>query len=46
MGFVLFTQDGLIHLLKGFSYGPEGTAALDLQSLEFELYKQAPISLS
>jgi len=46
MGFVLFTQDGLIHLLEGFSYGPESTAALDLQPLEFEIYKQAPISLS
>jgi len=46
MGFVLFTEDGLIHLLEGFAYGPESTAALDLQSLEFEIYKQAPIRLS
>ena len=42
MGFVLFTKEGLIHLLEGFSWGPESTATLDLQSLEFEIYKQAP----
>ena len=46
MGFVLFTDDGLIHLLEGFSWGPESTAALNLQSLEFEIYKQAPVKLS
>jgi hypothetical protein len=46
MGFVLFTKDGLICLLEGFSWGPESTAALDLQSLDFEIYKQAPLKLS
>ena len=46
MGFVLFTEDGLIRLLEGFAWGPESTATLDLQSLEFDVYKQAPIRVS
>lgn len=41
MGFVLFTQAGLIHLLEGFSYSPESPATLDLQSLEFEIFREA-----
>jgi hypothetical protein len=46
IGFVLFTKEGLICLLEGFAWGPESTAALDLQSLEFEIYKQAPVRVS
>jgi hypothetical protein len=45
MGFVLFTEDGLIHLLEGFSWGPESTAQLNLQTLEFEIYKQVPFKV-
>ena len=42
MGFVLFTKNGRLDLLEGFTFGPESTADLDLQSVEFELFRQAP----
>jgi hypothetical protein len=41
LGFVLFTQNGRLHLLEGFAWGSESTAALDLSALKFEIYKQA-----
>lgn len=45
MAVVLFTSDGLMYLLEGFSWA-EGTVELVLESLEFEIYKQAPIIVS
>jgi hypothetical protein len=41
LGFVLFMEDGRLHLLEGFAWGPESTTALDLPALNFEVYKQA-----
>lgn len=46
LGFVLFTKDGLMQMLEGFAWGPESTANLDLQSLQFDIYKQAPVRAS
>lgn len=40
LGFVLFMEHGRLHLLEGFAWGPESTAALDLTALKFEVYKQ------
>ena len=42
LGFVLFMEDGMLHLLEGFAWGSECTAALDLTALEFKVYK-APV---
>ncbi len=39
LGFVLFMEDGRLHLLEGFAWG-ESTAALDLTSLKFDVYQQ------
>lgn len=39
-GFVLFMKHGRLHLLEGFAWGPESTAALDLSDLQFEVYRQ------
>jgi hypothetical protein len=41
LGFVLFMEDGRLHLLEGFAWGPENTTALDRAALEFEVYKEA-----
>ena len=46
VGFVLFMENGRLHLLEGYAHGPENTAPLDLESLKFEIYKQTPIRLS
>lgn len=40
LGFVLFMEDGRLHLLEGFAWGPESTAALDLTAVEFNVYKE------
>jgi hypothetical protein len=40
LGFVLFMEDGTLHLLEGFAWGPESTAALDLTAITFELCKE------
>jgi len=40
LGFVLFMEDGRLHLLEGFARGPESTAGLDLTAVEFEVYKE------
>ena len=40
LGFVLFMEDGRLHLLEGYSWGPESTAPLALADLKFEVYKQ------
>jgi hypothetical protein len=40
LGFVLFMEDGRLHVLEGFAWGPEDTAPLDLAALRFEVYKQ------
>ena len=45
-GFVLFMENGRLHFLEGYAYGPENTAPLDLESLKFEIYKQTPVTLS
>jgi len=46
LGFVLFMDDGRLHLLEGFAWGPESTAALDLIALKFEVYTQPVQRLS
>ena len=46
LGFVLFLEHGRLHLLEGYAWGPESTAALDLTNLRFEVYRQPIISLS
>jgi hypothetical protein len=38
LGFVLFMEDGKLHLLEGYAYGPESTASLDLDNLSFEIF--------
>jgi hypothetical protein len=40
LGFVLFMEDGKLHLLEGYAWGPESTASLDLNNLSFEIYHQ------
>lgn len=40
LGFVLFMESGRLHLLEGYTWGPESTAALDLSRLAFEVYRQ------
>jgi len=40
LGFVLFMENGRLHMLEGYAWGPESTAALDLTDLTFEIYKQ------
>jgi hypothetical protein len=45
-GFVLFMDNGRLHLLEGYANGPENTAPLDLETLKFEIYKQTPVRLS
>lgn len=42
LGFVLFMEDGKLHLLEGYAWGPESTASLDLKNLSFEIFG-API---
>jgi hypothetical protein len=45
-GFVLFMENGRLHLLEAYANGPENTAPLDLETLKFEIYRQTPIRLS
>ena len=40
LGFVLFMEDGKLHLLEGFAWGPESTASLDLMRLPFEIFHE------
>ena len=40
LGFVLFMEDGRLHLLEGFAWGTESTALLDLNSLSFGIYNE------
>jgi hypothetical protein len=40
LGFVLFMEDGKLHLLEGFACGPESTASLDFSNLSFEIYNK------
>lgn len=40
LGFVLFMEDGKLHLLEGYARGPESTASLDLNDLAFEIYHE------
>ena len=40
LGFGLFMNDGNLHLLEGFAWGPESTASLDLINLSFEVYNK------
>ena len=40
LGFVLFMENGRLHLLEGYAWAPESTAALNLSDLEFEIFKQ------
>ncbi len=39
-GFILFMEDGQLHMLEGFAYGPESTHDLDLAALQFEIYNE------
>lgn len=41
LGFVLFMEDGKLHLLEGHTWGPESTASLDLSSLSFEIFHES-----
>jgi hypothetical protein len=41
LGFVLFMENGKLHLLEGFVWEEESTASLDLATLKFQVYKQA-----
>lgn len=41
LGFVLFMENGLLHVLEGYTYMPESTAAFDLASIGFEMFKAA-----
>lgn len=45
-GFVLFMENGRLHLLEGYANGPENTASLHLETLNFEIYRRTPIRLS
>ena len=45
-GFVLFMEDGRLHLLEGYANGPENTAPLKLETLEFEVHRQPVIRMS
>ncbi|MEA1013638.1 hypothetical protein [Sphingosinicella sp. LY1275] len=40
LGFVLSMEDGRLHLLEGYGWGPESTASLDLNNLSFEIYHE------
>jgi hypothetical protein len=46
LGFILFMENGRLHLLEGFAWGPESTASLDLAALTFEVYKEPVQRLS
>lgn len=35
MGFILFLENGYIHLLEGYAHGDESTESLDLTALKF-----------
>jgi hypothetical protein len=39
LGFVLFMEQGRLHLLEGYANSPESTAALDLAHVSFEVYR-------
>jgi hypothetical protein len=39
LGFVLFMEDGRLHLLEGYAVGPEDTAQLNLEDLTFTIRK-------
>jgi hypothetical protein len=43
LGFVLFLEDGRLHLLEGYSYEPESTTSLDLASVAFRVFR-APVN--
>lgn len=40
LGFVLFLEDGRLHLLEGFARGPENTAPIDLSAAPFEIFRE------
>lgn len=40
LGFALVMEDGMLHLLEGYAWGPESTASLDLNNVSFEIYHQ------
>jgi hypothetical protein len=40
LGFVLFMEDGKLHLLEGYAWGPENTASLDVNNLSFEIFHE------
>ena len=40
LGFVLFMEEGRMHLLEGYAWGSESTALLDLFDLTFEIFNQ------
>ena len=39
-GFVLFMEEGRMHLLDGYAWAGEDTASLDLFGLTFEIFKK------
>ena len=45
LGFVLFMEHGRLHLLEGYANGLGNTTSLDLESLQFEIYRERPIRL-
>lgn len=40
LGFVLFMEDGKLHLLEAYACGPESTAHLDPSNLSFEVFRR------
>jgi hypothetical protein len=40
LGFILFMKDGRFDFLEGYSYAGDGTSSLDLENLNFEIFKQ------
>jgi len=39
LGFILFMENGRLHLLEGYAVGPESTALLNLEDLTFTIRK-------
>ena len=44
LGFVLFMQEGRLHILEGYARGPESTISLDLTNLAFEIFNSPPVN--
>jgi hypothetical protein len=38
MGFVLFVEDGRLHLLEEYSYEPESTSEIQIETVQFSIF--------